>query len=62
MSNSVTLWNATHQAPPTMGILQAGILKWVAIAMPSSKGSSQTRDDMNACIYRYIYEWVYVYI
>ena len=31
-----------HQAPLSMGILQARILKWVAT--PSSRGSSQTRD------------------
>ena len=30
------------QAPPSMGILQARILEWVA--MPSSRGSSQPRD------------------
>ena len=31
-----------HQAPLSMGILQARILEWVA--MPSSRGSSQRRD------------------
>ena len=31
-----------HQAPPSMGILQARILEWVA--MPSSRGSSQPKD------------------
>ena len=31
-----------HQAPLSMGILQARILEWVA--MPSSRGSSQPRD------------------
>ena len=31
-----------HQAPLSMGIVQARILEWVA--MPSSKGSSQPRD------------------
>ena len=31
-----------HQAPRSMGILQARILEWVA--MPSSRGSSQPRD------------------
>ena len=29
-----TLWTVTHQAPLSMGILQARILEWVA--MPSS--------------------------
>ena len=36
-----TLWTAAHQAPLSMGILQARILEWVA--MPSSRGSSQPR-------------------
>ena len=31
-----------HQAPLSTGILQAGILEWVA--MPSSRGSSPPRD------------------
>ena len=31
---------AAHQAPLSMGILQARILEWVA--MPSSRGSSHT--------------------
>ena len=33
-----TLWTVAHQAPLSMGILQARILKWVT--MPSSRGSS----------------------
>ena len=37
-----TPWTAVHQAPLSMGILQARILEWVA--MPTSKGSSQPRD------------------
>ena len=43
MSNSVTPWTAAYQAPLPMGILQARILKWVA--MPSSRGSSQPRNQ-----------------
>ena len=35
-------WTVAHQAPPSMEILQAKILEWVA--MPSSRGSSQCRD------------------
>ena len=35
-------WTLACQAPLSMGILQARILKWVA--MPSSRGSSQPRD------------------
>ena len=38
----VTPWTVAHQAPLSMGILQARILQWVA--MPSSRGSSQPRD------------------
>ena len=37
-----TPWTVAHQAPLSIGILQATILKWVA--MPSSRGSSQPRD------------------
>ena len=32
-----------RQAPPSVGILQARILEWVAV--PSSRGSSQLRDQ-----------------
>ena len=35
-------WTVARQAPLSMGILQAGLLEWVA--MPFSRGSSQTRD------------------
>ena len=34
-------WTVAHQAPLSMGILQARILEWVA--MPCSRGSSQPR-------------------
>ena len=37
--NFVTPWTVAHQAPLSMGILQARILEWVA--MPTSRGSSQ---------------------
>ena len=39
----VTPWTVAHQAPLSMGILQARVLEW--IAMPSSRGSSQPRDQ-----------------
>ena len=42
MSDSATPWTVAHQAPLSMGILQARILEWVA--MPFSRGSSQPRD------------------
>ena len=35
--------HVAQQAPQSMGILQARILEWVA--MPSSRGSSQPRDQ-----------------
>ena len=41
--DSAAPWTATCQAPLSMGILQARILEW--IAMPSSRGSSQLRDQ-----------------
>ena len=43
VSDSVTPWTVALQAPLSMGIFQARILEW--IAMPSSKGSSQPRDQ-----------------
>ena len=43
LSNSATPWTVAHQAPLSMGFLQARILEWVA--MPSSVGSSQPRDQ-----------------
>ena len=39
-----TSWTRAHQAPLSMGILQAKILAWVAI--PSSRGSFQPRDQI----------------
>ena len=39
---SVTPWTAAHQAPLSLGILQARILEWVAV--PSSRGPSRPRD------------------
>ena len=39
---SGTLWIVAHQAPLSMGILQARTLE--CVAMPSSRGSSQPRD------------------
>ena len=41
-SNSLEPRHAAHQAPLSMGILQARMLEW--IVMPSSRGSSQSRD------------------
>ena len=43
VSNSVTPWTVAFQAPLSMGILQARILE--RVAMPSSRGSSQPRDQ-----------------
>ena len=45
----VTLYTVARQARLSMGILQARILEWVA--MPSSRGSSQPRDQTQvSCI------------
>ena len=45
----VTLWTIVHQAPLSMGILQAWILEWVA--MPSS----------HMCVKTYKYAHAYIY-
>ena len=42
LSHSLVSDPIAHQAPLSMGILQARILEW--IAMPSSRGSSQPGD------------------
>ena len=41
LSVFVTPWTVAHQAPPSMGILQARILEWVA--MPSCRGIFPTQ-------------------
>ena len=41
LSHSAAPWTVAFKAPMSMGILQARILEWVA--MPSSRGSSQSR-------------------
>ena len=38
----MTPWTVAHQAPLSIGILQARMLEWVAI--PSSRGSIHSRD------------------
>ena len=44
-----TPWTVAHQAPLSMGILQARILEWVHF--PSSRGSSQPREPTQvSCI------------
>ena len=44
-----TPWTVARQAPLSIGILQARILEW--IAMPSSRGLSQYRDQTQvSCI------------
>ena len=40
-----TPWTVAHQAPLSVGILQARTLEWVA--MPSSRGSFQPRDRIH---------------
>ena len=46
VSNPATLGTVTSQVPLSMGILQARTLEWVA--MSSSRGSSQPRDQTQA--------------
>ena len=52
----VTLWTVAHQAPLSMGILQARILGWVD--MRSSRGSSQPRDQTRVSDVSCIGRWV----
>ena len=42
VSEFVTPWTVAHQAPLSVGILQARTLEWVAV--PFSRGSSQPRN------------------
>ena len=51
-----TLWTVVHQAPLSMGILQERILEGVAIA--SSRGSSQPRDQTCISYVSCIGRWV----
>ena len=48
VSNSMTAWTVGCQASLSMGILQARILE--EVAMPSSRGSSQPRDQTQVSI------------
>ena len=43
-------WTVAHQAPLSMGILQARILEWVAVFF--SRGSSRPRDQTGV-------SWIY---
>ena len=52
----VNLWTVAHQAPLPLGILQARILKWVAV--PSSRGSSQPRNRTPDLIVSCTGRWV----
>ena len=58
----MTLWTVAHQAPLFMRILQARILEW--IAMPSSRGSSQHRDQTHvsyiSCSGRQVLHYYYL--
>ena len=45
MSDSVTPWTVAHQAPLSMGILQASILEWVA--MSSSRDNKRETSMKN---------------
>ena len=53
VSDSANPWTVAPHVPLSMGILKAGILKWVA--MPSSRGSSLPRDQTGiSCIGRWV--------
>ena len=41
-----TLWTVAHQAPLSMGILQAKILEWVAISF-SNRGENNNNNKKN---------------
>ena len=55
----VTLWTAAHQAALSMGIRQVRILEWVA--RPSSRGSSQPRDQIRVSYVSCVSRWVLYY-
>ena len=57
MSDSVIPRTVIRQAPLSVGLLQAGILEWVAISF--SRGPSQSRDQTHiSCTGRWIlYHW-----
>ena len=52
----VTLWTVACQAPHVHGISQEGLLE--GVAMPSSRGSSQPRDQTCIAYISYISSWV----
>ena len=51
-----TPWTVTQQDSSVHGILQARILEWVAV--PSSRGSSQPRDQTHTSYVSCIGRWV----
>ena len=50
----VTLWTVADQAPLSMGFFQARILR---VAMPSSRGSLQPRDQTHVSYVSFIDMW-----
>ena len=52
-----TPWTVAHQAPLSMGILQARILEWVS--MPSSEGSSLPRDRTHIWLHVLPCKWIF---
>ena len=55
----VAPWTVAHQAPLPMEILQARILEWVAV--PSSRGSSQSRNWTQVSYISCIGRWILQY-
>ena len=55
VSDSVTPWTVAHQAPLSMGILQARVLEWVV--MPSSS-QPKGRTQVSCIAGRFFTDWV----
>ena len=51
-----TIWTVAYPGSSAYGIFQARIVKWVA--MPSSRGSSQPRDQTHVSYIACIGRWV----
>ena len=56
--STVVPWTVAHQAPLFIGILQARILEW--FVMPSSRGSSQPRDQSCISYSSCVDKWVLI--
>ena len=62
MYKLVTLWTAAHQAPPSMGFLQARVREWVAISLSVIKDrliqkQSDTCESVDELFFN---QWVHI--